>query len=179
MSNPYAIAAVNNQRNLAKAAQLLVGICSGIVADGKVTDDEILFLQQWIQEHAEVTSVWPGNMIAQRIADILEDGIITTEERDDLLLTLQEISGNLYLETGVAQQDTPALPIDENPHIEISGKTVCFTGKFIFGPRAACEDAVAHYGGIPASTITKKIRLSGDWNISITRLDHIQLWKKN
>jgi hypothetical protein len=128
VSNPYAIAAANNQRNLAKAAQLLVGICSGIVADGKVTDDEILFLQQWLQEHAEVTSIWPGNMIAKRIEDILADGIVTTEERDDLLITLQEISGNFFNETGVAQQDTPALPIDENPIIEINGKTVCLPG---------------------------------------------------
>lgn len=157
MSNDYAKIVATNTRNLVKAAQVLVGICSGIVADNKINDDEIVFLRQWITEHADLAAVWPGNMIARRIDGILADGIITQEERADLLYILQEIAGNFFADTGIAQQATATLPIDHDAVLEFAGKTICFTGACIFGSRNACQQAVTLQGGSPEDSITKRL----------------------
>jgi NAD-dependent DNA ligase len=146
-----------SKNNNAKAVQVLLGICSGLVADGSLNEKEILFLGGWIIEHPEVTSSWPGNVIANRINDILTDGVITAEERDDLLQTLQELSGNFFNDTGVAQQEIPSLPIDQDAVIEFKDKSVCFTGKFIFGSRETCESTTANLGAIVDGSITKKL----------------------
>ncbi|MFZ6819828.1 BRCT domain-containing protein [Undibacterium sp. Ji22W] len=157
MSNEHAIAAANNVRNLAKSAQTLLGICSGIAADGQVNETEILFLREWLAEHEEIAVVWPGSVIAKRIQEIIADNVVTLEEREDLLQTLQEVAGNFFGETGVAQQNSPTLPIDLNPVLEFAGKTVCFTGSFLLGTRTACEKTIEKHGGVPASSITKRL----------------------
>jgi NAD-dependent DNA ligase len=157
MSEGFAKSAAINHHNLAKAAQVLIGICSGIAADNTINDNEILFLRQWIAEHAEVAAVWPGSMIAKRIDEILEDGIITPDERADLLHILQEMSGNFFADTGVAQQLASTLPIDHDAVLAFAGKTICFTGTFLFGSRAVCQETATQQGGIPEDTITKRL----------------------
>jgi NAD-dependent DNA ligase len=170
MSDSFAKTTAMHTRNLAKAAQVLVGICSGIVADNKINDDEIVFLRQWIAEHADLAAVWPGNMIAKRIDEVLADGIVTPEERAELLHILQEMAGNFFADTGIAQQASATLPIDQDAVLEFVGKTICFTGTFIFGSRTVCQQAATQQGGTPEDSITKRLdylvigaMASADW----------------
>lgn len=142
---------------LTKATQSLIGICSGIVADDHLHDREIQFLSIWMAEHPNVTEHWPGSEIARRIREIIADGIVTIEERADLLDALQKISGNFFSETGAAAEDGPALPVDDDPSIFFKDMTYCFTGQFIYGTRANCERAVLKHGGMPIDNITKRL----------------------
>ncbi len=152
-------AAVNAIRNRldTRAMQTLLGICTGIIADDQVEDKEILFLKTWINEHQSVLQHWPGSAIGKRIDDILADGIITREERDDLLELLRGITGNNFGETGAAAPEAPALPIDDDPSIFFRNMSFCFTGKFFYGTRAACERAILNLGGIAVDTIGKRL----------------------
>lgn len=142
---------------LTRATQSLIGICSGITADGALQDRELQFLSTWLTQNPNVTAVWPGSEIAARIRDVMADGIVTADERADLLLMLQNISGNFFSDTGAASEDGPALPLDDDPSIFFKNMSFCFTGQFIFGTRAKCERAVLARGGMPIDGVTKRL----------------------
>jgi hypothetical protein len=145
------------KRELIKAAQVLNGICAGIAADNTINDQEIHYLKTWLLDHEAVASTWPGYVLADRIRAVLADGVITEEERQDLLQTLRQLSGNRFVETGAAKTDGPMLPCDDDPSIYFRNMTFCFTGGFIYGTRADCERIVLSLGSMPVDRVTKKL----------------------
>jgi NAD-dependent DNA ligase len=145
------------KRELIKAAQVLNGICAGIAADNTINDQEIHYLKTWLLDHAEVASTWPGYVIADRIRSVLADGVITEEERADILQTLRQLSGNRFAETGASRTDGPALPVDDDPSIFFRNMTFCFTGGFVYGTRADCERIVLSLGSMAVDRVSKKL----------------------
>lgn len=45
--------------NSAKAVDQLMGICTGILADGEVNENEAIFFAEWVRKHAPAEPVWP------------------------------------------------------------------------------------------------------------------------
>lgn len=82
-----------SRRLTTRSCETLLGICSGIMADAKLNDDEIMFLSTWIEDHSEMTTFWPGDVLAMQVRDILADGIITEDERNHMIATLTSITG--------------------------------------------------------------------------------------
>jgi NAD-dependent DNA ligase len=140
-----------------KAAQTLLGICSGLMADATLNNNEIIYLQTWLTEHKNIVSFWPGSAIYSRINEVMADGIVTDEERTDLIKMLSEISGNYFYETGAAIAEAPVLPLDDDPSIFFNHMTFCFTGEFMYGTRANCERVVLRLGAMPIDNVTKKL----------------------
>lgn len=155
-NNQAALASINHKQ-LTKSIQTLLGICTGITADNHISDQEVYFLKTWLSEYPEVTREWPGRLIAERVDHILHDGVITNNERIDLLETLQRITSTQFTETGSASPDSPLLPIDDDPSIFFRNMTYCFTGRFIYGTRANCERAVLSLGAMPVDRISKRL----------------------
>lgn len=145
------------QRISTKAMHTLIGICSGICADQQINDHEIAYLRTWITDNPDITDKWPASAIRAKVDEILADGIITHDERQSLLTTLRELTGNNFQETGAAAPEAPALPIDDDPSIFFRNMSFCFTGQFIYGTRAACERAVLGLGGMPIDRVSKKL----------------------
>ncbi len=73
-----------------RSVQELVGVCRGIIADGKITTAEVTFLSKWLQDAGAVTE-WPATEIAQTVEKITADGRITKEEKAELLNLLQRV----------------------------------------------------------------------------------------
>lgn len=144
-------------RMLTKAVQTLLGICAGITADGAVHEREVQFLSTWLTEHPEVTTAWPGSEISRRVRAIMADGIVTADERVDLLETLQQLSVASFDQTGSPIPEGPLLPIDDDPSIFFRNMSFCFTGRFLFGTRAACERAILGLGGMAVDSISKNL----------------------
>jgi DNA polymerase III epsilon subunit-like protein len=74
----------------ARSVQELVGVCRGIIADGKITTAEVTFLSKWLQDAGTITE-WPATEIAQSVEKITADGRITKEEKTELLNLLQRV----------------------------------------------------------------------------------------
>lgn len=146
-----------DQRQMKKAAEQLLGICAGLIADSQINEKEVHFLHTWMNEHPQLVHRWPGQPIADRIKLILADGIVTPAERDDLLDLLRGICGYQFDDTGSAEVEVAAIPYDDDPSIWISGYTFCLTGRFLFGARADCERAVIERGGSIADRVTTKL----------------------
>lgn len=70
--------------------QELMGVCRGIIADGKITTAEVSFLTEWLQSAGVITE-WPLTEIAQAVEKITADGRVTKEEKQELLALLQRV----------------------------------------------------------------------------------------
>lgn len=79
----------NNRR---KALYGLLGICEGLTADQELTHDEVVFLDVWLKENYELLRGDPDYQdLVDHVTDVLEDGIATHEELDDLMGTLRTL----------------------------------------------------------------------------------------
>jgi hypothetical protein len=74
----------------AKTMEELVGICRGMIADAKLTTAEVMYLHSWMQD-AGFISEWPASEIAQTLERILEDGVVTKEEKEELKRLIHSI----------------------------------------------------------------------------------------
>ena len=145
------------KRQLNKSVELLLGLVTGMLADGQLNDLEVKFLNTWLTEHADVAAVWPGNVVAKLVREILADGAVTVDEHARLLKMLTDLAGTDFAQTGSASAEVATLPLDEYCSIDLRDANVCLTGEFLFGTRSKCEEVAAQAGATPYGTITRKI----------------------
>lgn len=157
MIDDFATQVVLQKRKLDKGVELLLGLVTGMLADGHLNDLEIKFLNAWLTEHDDVAAVWPGNMVAKLVSDILADGTVSESEHARLIKMLTDLTGNNFAQTGSVTAEVITLPVDEQCLVSLQGANVCLTGEFLFGARAKCEEAASHAGAAFYNTVTKKI----------------------
>ena len=130
----------------------LLGLARGLMADQELTDSEIHFLNEWLEERHTMTSSFPGNVIHERIKDVLEDGIVTEEERSHLVDTLNMLIED-RLEDLAEQVDLTELWFDDVGLIDFNKARFCLTGNFVFGPEDVCKTAIEQRGGIVTPSV--------------------------
>jgi NAD-dependent DNA ligase len=135
----------------------LLGLARGLMADEELTDSEIRFLHDWLETRYLMTSSFPGNVIHQRIKDVLEDGVITEEERSHLVETLNMLIED-RLDDLAEQVDLTELWFDEVGLIEFHQARFCLTGNFVYGPRDVCKTAIEQRGGIVKHSVGEEIQ---------------------
>lgn len=145
------------QHHLNKGIEMLHGLISGMLADGLLNNLEIKYLSTWLSEHADVASVWPGNVVAKLLSEILNDGIMTDAEQSQLLKMLTDLSGVNFEQTGSVTAEATTLPLDNICPIDTRDVYICLTGEFRFGTRPKCEELAISAGAIPHPALTKKI----------------------
>jgi DNA polymerase-3 subunit epsilon len=143
------------QRNPGPAIADLMEVLNHIVSDGVITEEGVLHLDRWLTRNADLTRVWPINMLASRLGTIMADGIIEQSELDDLReavlqITHPESLGRVEL---ARVKDVPFT--QPPPRVVLQGRTFVFTGRFLFGARAKCEQAVADRGGVCKADVTR------------------------
>ncbi len=134
----------------------LAGIAQGLVADRHLNDQEIYFLRDWLVNNQAAATQWPGNVILARIESVVEDGIITEDERAHLLKTLLDLVGSDGPDLAAGTHAT-ALACDVIGNLSITRSTFCLTGDFVYGPRERCETVIKKQGGKISSTVTMKL----------------------
>jgi len=157
MSDDFARRGAAVQNEIKQSLGALVGIATGLLADQALTDDEIRFLHKWMTAHEAIAYVWPGDIIYARLKAILEDGIITSEERAYLVETLQQLIGSTATEPAELTHAT-GLAFNATDAIVIPGFAFCLTGDFVYAEREVCEAAIVRRGGQVKSGVSKKVR---------------------
>lgn len=95
---------------LEKSINSLIGLVEGITIDQDVNEREIHFLHQWLEEHTELKDRHPYNELMPVVAQALEDGILSCDERDDILWLCNQLrSTNYYDEVTADLQRLHAL----------------------------------------------------------------------
>ncbi len=130
--------------DIQKACESLALICRRFLEDNYLSNDEILFLRQWLASNTHLIGEWPGDIVYKRIERVLEDGYIEPDERDYLTETLElVISGELMRSAGQASE---LLPLDHVEQVELDNKVFCFAGEFVYGSKLACQRATISAG---------------------------------
>lgn len=87
----------NNRR---KAMLGLFRLCDGLIADNELTPTEVTFLDVWLKENSILRNDPDYQDLVEAVSDVLEDGLVTAEELDDLTELLKDIvqyrGGELY-----------------------------------------------------------------------------------
>lgn len=162
--------ALNRELRVRRDIDELLGICKGLAADGRVNIDEARFLEGWLSLNKETAEQWPAKVLTERLRNILRDDCLDRDEERELLRLLIEVTG------GDARRLTAAslssnLPLNiPLPSVTVESMRFCFTGKFLYGSRDACHQAVIERGGVADETITKQLNFlvigiigSRDW----------------
>jgi len=162
----------NEAHKLRKSCESLLGICAGLIADDSLNDKEVRFLENWLNNNLDIAEVWPGDVVARRVRKVLDDDIITDDELEYLKGSLKELIGSTLQDTGAVGGISTRLPVNDDDVSEIifQDNSFCFTGKFLYGTRAACERAIEQNGALAIKNIRKDLcylvigtMVSSDW----------------
>jgi NAD-dependent DNA ligase len=123
----------------------LIGMCRGVLADTQLNDAEIVALDEWLDTYGGQLPEWPAQSLVRHVKDILRDGEVDEEERQELVDFLTRAIGS----EGAQRSDTSTtLPLTRpEPHIEYEGHWFCLTGTFLYGSRRMVSGAVSEWGG--------------------------------
>lgn len=143
--------------------QFLHGLVHGIMADGRLTNQEIRALQDWLLDQEDLKGTYPFDEIDALLTEILADQFITEDERASLMAFLSNFiefkdSHNLveadyeklrrrYTISGICAAD---------PEIKIAGRTFCFTGESATSSREDFADIVNSLGGVFRTGVSRK-----------------------
>lgn len=125
----------------------LIGICKGIIADGSIIQSESEFLLDWMGKNQDAAHQWPANVLYERIAQYLSDGILDKEESNELMDLLKKITGGEKIAEEI-QSMASSLPLDiPAPDIIFDGSIFCLTGTFTVGSRDKVTKLIEEKGG--------------------------------
>lgn len=146
---PLRLFTANEANNVAKAINQLSGICTGILSDGVVTDQEAAFFAEWVRSHSAFHPVWPLTDILERVERVFQDGCIDAEERKELEQVIRAICGATSSVAPIEAQAS-TLPINEPQPSPIlfENHNFCITGKFAFGSRSKVMQAIQSRKGM-------------------------------
>jgi DNA polymerase III subunit epsilon len=126
------------------AMQELMGIVEGVIADDVLNELEIRSLMDWQIEHVYLFGNYPFDKIYNAMQAVLQDGIITQEEKDALL----ELLSNFTRPDIKGECNTFAF----------EKQTFCLTGNFMNGSKSDVETLIINKCGSIQSSVTKKLK---------------------
>ncbi|MCK9362096.1 MAG: BRCT domain-containing protein [Syntrophales bacterium] len=134
-----------------RAIQELQGISAAVIYDGVLSDDEIKLIGEWLVKNAFARDDWPISRLICVLQAILEDNVVTLEERKELLAFLSGIAADPNSE------EVATSIFDANPVIQFSNRSFLFTGILQFGKRNKAERVVTENGGYCCSSYSSKV----------------------
>jgi NAD-dependent DNA ligase len=78
--------------SLDKALKTLIGIAEGIAIDARINEKEVGYLADWVEAHDSVKNKHPFNELIPVIGQALEDGVLSEEERYDVLWLCEQLA---------------------------------------------------------------------------------------
>lgn len=122
--------------------QTLQMILKSISADGILTSEEVMVLEQWMIENRGLEGNYPFDKVFRTVRQATQDGVLDACEKAALLDLFHRI--------------TDPVSHTECACFDISGKVFCLTGEFKVGTRNQVEAYFISHGGIAGKNVTKK-----------------------
>ncbi len=109
--------------------QRLQGYLAGLIADGRVTERELVQLRAWLDEHEALRGHWPYDEVDSLLTAVMADQRITPEEQQSLLAFFADFAevsadGAAAAEVNLTLKGVCAV----DPRIEFANRVFCFTG---------------------------------------------------
>lgn len=85
-----------------KAVNSLLGLVEGITIDAKINENEIGFLQAWLDDHRINSGRHPFNELFPVVEQAVADGILTEDERADISWLCNRLTSKEYFNAATA-----------------------------------------------------------------------------
>lgn len=85
-----------------KAVNSLIGIIQGIAIDAKINEQEIQFIEIWLNDHRIRANRHPFNELIPVLENALSDGTLTQDEKDDVLWLCEKLTASSYFDRATA-----------------------------------------------------------------------------
>ena len=146
------------QKRLAELLKAeLLGMGRGLIADGKVNQDEAEALLAFLEAQADVPQEPLALDLREQVRGMLKDGVLDEAESARLYDTLSQLVGGEQALGECLRATT--LPLDDPvPEVEFAGRRFCLTGTFVDGSkgRKDCEALIEAQGGTIQTTVSGK-----------------------
>lgn len=147
------------------------GVLHGIAIDRKITEDEIKGLNDWLLDNEDLRLHWPFDDAFVLVERILEDGVVTEEEKAEFIEFCRNFSEEPILYPVIHDEEyTRGFMISESPvcrpityicdreaGIVFDRRSFCFTGPAKSGPRRLFKEMVEKLGGVFHNTTTRDL----------------------
>ena len=148
---------MNLLSNYGKSADQLIGICRGIMFDGEVNEVEALGLRRFVDTVCfSAPNQFPFGLLQARLDRIFADGVISTDEREELKGIILDFAGLTAESVTEDARTTRMLPFDKNIDVTFGGKKFVVTGRFGYGTRSKIEGEIKLRGGNCMNSVTNK-----------------------
>jgi NAD-dependent DNA ligase len=123
----------------------MMGICRGILYDGRVVDEEVAGLAHFLELHPHIHNQFPASLIAKRLNRILADRVVDEAERTELREILETLVP--MQSESAAEFSTAACFDNPPPPLFFDGHKWVVTGRFAFGNRVLVTKEITDRGG--------------------------------
>jgi hypothetical protein len=85
-----------------KSVNSFIGIIEGISVDSIINRAEVEFLNLWLDEHQKIRNRHPYNELIPVVENAIADGVLTLEERADILWLCEKLCSAEYFDEATA-----------------------------------------------------------------------------
>lgn len=140
--------------------QRLHGVLRGVVADGRVTPDEVLGVERWLDEHQHLRTLWPFDEVESIVTQVLRDGVVTPEEQQLLVRFFSNFAP--IDDAGFVSPTLDGQPLiggmcAVDPEIRLQGSTFCLTGTSARYRREVFAQLLERLGAKVSRGVSKKV----------------------
>ena len=130
---------------------VLLGLCRGLIADGKIDQSEADTLHTWLMAHEATIENPVMSEFRKKLGPFVKRKTVDSDISEQLLQLLSGLVGG-KTEVGECLSATTLWLDDPPPEVVYEDRKFCLTGKFSYGKRSQCEDEVRIRGGICQSS---------------------------
>lgn len=123
----------------------LKGIIAGITCDNVLTEAEVYYLKDWLNQNSELSGNYPFDIALREVNAALEDGILEQSELDHMLGIFKEFLDPVEANAENAQS------------LNFCGKTVCLSGDFETGSKNDISQRLISLGAEIKDTVTRAV----------------------
>lgn len=123
----------------------LKGILAGITCDNILSESEVYFLKNWLDDNAGLEGNYPFDIVIKEVEAALEDGILEQHELDRMLIIFKEILNPVETKSGHTE------------NLNFSGKKICLSGDFETGTKDEVSKKLTALGAVVCSSVTKAV----------------------
>ena len=132
----------------------LLGLCRGLIADGKINQSETDALYTWLMAHEETIENPVMTAFKKELRNFTREETKNSSKNIELLKLLDGLVGG-KTEVGECLHTTTLWLDDPPPEVLFEDRKFCLTGKFSYGRRGQCEDEIRTRGGMCQQSPTK------------------------